>query len=430
MMGVFEFTALSFTFVLLLSSVVGTARADDQTLKLVDLPIDLISQHKAYCLDGSPYKYYIQRTQFPGYENDYVIYFEGGGWCYTKEKCTARALTKLGSSINFTDTKHAAPLISDDSLKNPIFFRYNHVFLPYCDGASFSGNQEEPVDGLWYRGMHNLEIVLDHIGIKNKASNVLITGCSAGGLSTYLHADPIREKLPKSANVKAMPESGFFWFHKNAEGESIYETQMKNTFTLHNSTSGVHPKCIETLSPNEHYKCISAAKTLEFIETPILIFNSAYDTWNIGCVWAAEPAKCHTLPGWESCSKDFNCTESQIRDLWDFADLMMEDIVRSGILSRSPSNGVFIHSCLTHCGLQNKDLVNKLSIRGDSFLHALAQWWYTSASPPQEHLMLRKSRTHWPCRLRPTEPHGCNPSCAATNSSMADGEEDYFLMEM
>ena len=43
------------------------------------------------------------------------------------------------------------------------------------------------------------------------ATNVLLSGCSAGGLSTWLHNDYVRETfVPSTATFMAMPDSGFF----------------------------------------------------------------------------------------------------------------------------------------------------------------------------------------------------------------------------
>ena len=41
------------------------------------------------------------------------------------------------------------------------------------------------------------------------ASDVVVSGCSAGGLATYLHVDRWAAALPK-AKVRGLPDSGFF----------------------------------------------------------------------------------------------------------------------------------------------------------------------------------------------------------------------------
>lgn len=44
----------------------------------------------------------------------------------------------------------------------------------------------------------------------NTSTDVVICRCSAGALSSILHADHMREKLPFAEKVVIMPDSGFF----------------------------------------------------------------------------------------------------------------------------------------------------------------------------------------------------------------------------
>ena len=65
-------------------------------------------------------------------------------------------------------------------------------------------------------GLANLDATLDyafeHMGL-DKATEVVLTGVSAGGLATYLHADrvaaAVRSRAP-TARVTALPKIGFF----------------------------------------------------------------------------------------------------------------------------------------------------------------------------------------------------------------------------
>ena len=76
----------------------------------------------------------------------------------------------------------------------------NCLYLPYGDGASFSGFREDPwpvpgsEDVLYFRGIRNLdatvEFALESLGLKD-ATELVVTGGSAGGLSTFLHMDRI-----------------------------------------------------------------------------------------------------------------------------------------------------------------------------------------------------------------------------------------------
>jgi hypothetical protein len=79
---------------------------------------------------------------------------------------------------------------------------------------------------LYFRGIRIVHAVLDDLtskGLKN-ASDVIINGCSAGGLATSLHADYIKDFLPSSVNVKAMSDAAFFLDAKNCQGDHRFRS--------------------------------------------------------------------------------------------------------------------------------------------------------------------------------------------------------------
>ena len=63
---------------------------------------------------------------------------------------------------------------------------------------------------LHFKGFPILNAVLNSLMAKglNKADEVILTGCSAGGLATYLHADYVASVIPKSAKYHAIPDAG------------------------------------------------------------------------------------------------------------------------------------------------------------------------------------------------------------------------------
>ncbi|KAJ8448719.1 hypothetical protein Cgig2_010606 [Carnegiea gigantea] len=76
-------------------------------------------------------------------------------------------------------------ILSNNQSLNPDFYNWNRVKLRYCDGASFAGNSK----------------------FGNEA---LLSGCSAGGLATFLHCDSFTKFLPGNATVKCLSDAGFF----------------------------------------------------------------------------------------------------------------------------------------------------------------------------------------------------------------------------
>ncbi len=84
----------------------------------------------------------------------------------------------------------APGLFDNDPAVNP-FAAFNKVFVNYCDGGSFSGNVAAPVvvgnRKLFFRGHAILKSVIATLrksfGMES-TTEVLLSGCSAGGLST------------------------------------------------------------------------------------------------------------------------------------------------------------------------------------------------------------------------------------------------------
>ena len=101
----------------------------------------------------------------------------------------------------------------------------------YCDGASFSGYRKDPVPvrcspghnctwpsedpdmnvsalpKLYFRGIRNFDATIDALFDKHgfgQAKEVVLSGGSAGGLSTFLHLDRLAARIPE-ANVASKP---------------------------------------------------------------------------------------------------------------------------------------------------------------------------------------------------------------------------------
>jgi hypothetical protein len=92
-------------------------------------------------------------------------------------------------------------------------------------------------------------------------TKVLLSGCSAGGLSTYLHADYVGELLavaaPRMTKYAAAPVSGFFLDHATVEGVPVYANQIQVIFGLSNASAGLNQNCIASLPAEKHWWVVS-----------------------------------------------------------------------------------------------------------------------------------------------------------------------------
>ena len=200
---------------LLLPSVYAAAAAEAAKLQrgiLVTLPQDEGDDSPA-CLDGTEYKFYFVKSETGS--TKWTVYIDGGGWCYDEDMCYARTKTSKGTSSGLAATGNCQ--CANPNKDGTLATDCNCLHLPYCDGASFSGFRRGswPVPGtnqtVTFRGIRNLDGAIDFAfesGMRN-ASEFVITGSSAGGLSTFLHTDRVaarlKEQAPNCHTIRSAP---------------------------------------------------------------------------------------------------------------------------------------------------------------------------------------------------------------------------------
>ena len=392
----------------------------------------------AVCLDGTPGGFYFSAASSAEHAKDWQIYFQGGGWCYDEEDCWGRSSTNLGSSKNWAQTGSLGGILSSDCSKNPDFCSFNRVWLVYCDGNSFSGNRDQPVnvkglDGnvkpLYFRGRRIIDETLkalhENFGLE-KAENVLLTGCSAGGLATYLHTDYVHEELKSKwatglTKFKASAISGFFLEHNTVEGKPVYPDEMKSIFELANSTHGLNDACIAAhRASGDEWKCNFAQHAYAHTASDTFPLNSALDSWQTGCIYTSELAPgfpnqnstangvCSSAAGgqWSACSGNpESCNATQMETMNKYIDDFEETIKTAGATYNRPGNGAFIHSCHTHCEAQG-DAFFTFAVNGVTMQSAVSKWWNSDGTDPAaEH-------SYESCKYKTTtSPHKCNPTC-------------------
>ena len=421
----------------LLGVTFGSSVTDATPMQKHMMPDKGLSSAGAVCLDGSDAGFYFSAATSSASASSWQIYFEGGGWCYDENDCWGRSQGQLGSSKDWPPTVGAGGIMSSDCNVNPTFCSFNRVYLKYCDGNSFSGDRTEPVrvvgptagatpKPLYFRGRRILDAVLDTLAAKHgltNATDVLLTGCSAGGLATYLHTDYVGKRLatiaPRLARYKAAPISGFFLRHANIYRAQVYPTEMKYIFEMSNASYGVNAACVAAQPPESKWECNFAESAFAFTVAPIFPLNSALDSWQTACIFASaipdgfpaqnntDNGECNALDGWTACAADpEKCNASGIETMngymQDFASIM-----KGKATYFRPGNGAFIHSCHTHCEAQNDAMFMGFAVANVTMRQAVAAWWAADRhAPASEH-------SYSACAYKESTPHMCNPTCAA-----------------
>ena len=138
----------------------------------------------------------------------------------------------------------------------PPFDTATLVYALYCDGGSWSGNAAAPVTAkpnataaaqtIYYRGRPLLDALYDHLlsaGLSS-ASELLFSGCSAGGLTVYMHADYVASRMPSSVKVAALADAMFSVYSTDVTGKLSYPERMGWIFKAMNSSASVNQACL------------------------------------------------------------------------------------------------------------------------------------------------------------------------------------------
>ena len=340
----------------------------------------------AKCLDGSPALYYHRKGTGTGV-NKWILYQEGGGWCYTPENCVERSLQYLGSTVNDPDSMSidGDNYFSMNTTLNPLMYNWNAIYIRYCDGSSLSSDMTEPVvvdnSTIHYRGRAILDAEIQSILVDrgmNLATDVVVSGCSAGGLATYLHCDKwaasIAAATGNAAKVVCMPISGFFVDYDYTSGDG-YGTMMRYIYNFQNtSKAGLNEDCYNAhVATNDTEKCIMAQWSSQYIKTPTFPLQSQFDSWQ------------HHVEARDPTDAVFNIYGQN-----------MTRLIQSNLLNQK-QHGVFLDSCASHCG--NWASVIDGSMAGDAL-----NLWYNKGSAGLDNLGFFFQNKTYPC------PGCCNGS--------------------
>ena len=342
----------------------------------------------AKCLDGTAALYYHRKGWGTG-ANKWFLHQQGGGWCYDLEGCVGRSKMALGSTKSDKNTSSLdGGYFAIDNTSNPLMYNWNAVELRYCDGASLSGDKATPTQvgdtTLHFRGRAILDAEIDSIlndrGMKD-ATDVVVSGCSAGGLATFLHcdhwADAIAAATGGKATVKCMPDSGFFL--DEDRGSALYGTKMRNVFRFQESSSaGLNAACMAAhKATGDQNKCIFAQWASAHIKTPTFPLQSQYDSWQTNNVMAGGAA---------AVQNEFGKN--------------LTALVKSQLLNQ-PQHGIFLDSCHHHCGNWDGSEI-------DGMLSGAAlQKWYTGGSAGLDNKGFFNQNKPFPCDAC------CKPAAAA-----------------
>ena len=304
----------------------------------------------ARCLDGSPMAYWMRPASAAENKTKYVIYFQGGGWCYTESYCRSRSSGAIGSSKTWKNGSLScgnfmSGIMSPNASTNWAS-TWNAVYVPYCDGTSFSSDLAQPLNTggakpVHYRGRANMQAVLEDLlanrGL-NTATDVLIDGGSAGGLTTLIHADRVRSFLPPAAHFGAIGDAG--WFRPDPSLDlKGYGKSIETMWKVGNCSSNA---ACEAANPGNTSVCGFAAGVFPHLTSNMFVMEGAYDSFQLANIMG--------FPCSSYGKSLAACTAAQNASLQAYGAAMRTSI-RAGLASTPhhvANSGAFVSSCIIH----------------------------------------------------------------------------------
>lgn len=364
--------------------------SDAAPLQLELFSEDLAKDRGAQCLDHTPAGYYI-RKQDP---HKWVIFLEGGGLCVTPFDCIKRAKdSPYGSSKNWpsnqTPHQDRYMMTTSHSELNP-FRNFSHVYVPYCSGDTWLGTSSKhhaDIFGLQMSGHLIIEAVVDrllNLTTLPDATDVILSGTSAGGIGTFHHTDWLAERLAQVADAKhskpprvtGVPIEGVF-FPENQPvlyetfilGDRSPVTGLFSEYLKLLQDPWLHPGCVAAVKHKGNValaECFDISKMFQYTVTPSFICMNRFDELEIEDLGLCPKSVCTANAAPSSNGGKY------IR----YYGAMMNRTVLDMKKSR-PGTGFFIPAEYSHDGnfAEFFDYTQR-SIGGVSLRNAIEKWYW------------------------------------------------------
>ncbi|XP_065192669.1 uncharacterized protein LOC135823755 [Sycon ciliatum] len=264
-------------------------------------------ERSALCMDGSPASYYFQGNAS---SRNWVIHLQGSTLCSGAADCPALIAQGLGSSNGWAcalpglndDGAYATvglPVRNDSEL-NPAFIYWNKVYVRYCSGDQYLGQQPAATNptgsgynhlGHYILGAILLDLIQFH-GLVN-ANTVFFGGSASGGVGVTAHIDGLRSIL---AAVRPFGPPALYGYVDGGwlrpapgvdESLDVFMDPENSTFlggfwgyvigTVHNAY--LDDSCFDALrnSSGSGIECVSASVVWPYLEVPMLMISSRWD---------------------------------------------------------------------------------------------------------------------------------------------------------
>jgi len=217
-----------------------------------------------------------------------------------------------------------------------------------------------------------MDELFENFGLK-EAKEVLLKGCSAGGMAVYLHADYVGERIREhSSKVRyaAAPGAGMFLDQKAFLQNASFTTYLKWSYEAQNVSGSTNAACEAAhAGSSDGYLCYLAPHVLPYVSTPLFISNSLTDScaleylMEIGC----DPLS----PG--------NCSQGQLSYISQYRANMLG--ILEPVFKANSRHGGFLQSCWNHIVEDDSISWGSTRVQNQTQSQTFSAWWKGSGAP-------------------------------------------------
>jgi hypothetical protein len=172
-----------------LLALAAAAGARDATLVL----LDRATYPLATCNDGTMAGYYVKKGTSA---TDWLVFQQGGGWCWDEPTCASRRGSPLSSSKDWPATRAAeAGSLFDAADANLAAMSF--AYAPYCSSDGWAGSTAAaPPTNFAFRGHDIVAAIFADLAAKQglgsaAGTRVMYGGCSAGARGALFNLDRV-----------------------------------------------------------------------------------------------------------------------------------------------------------------------------------------------------------------------------------------------
>jgi hypothetical protein len=273
--------------------------------------INLSEYPDAICNDGSPASFFKRNGVGSGAKR-WIIHLEEGGFCgefplsfgsfvtYFNVCPLRRQQTPIYVSTDQDPSgyRYSGGILNGLEENNPDFYTWNHIEVRYCSSDIWSGDSSRVIANepyVWqFKGLKILDAVMNTLknnhGL-NEATNVILSGSSAGGFGILAQGDYLKNSFLSSKDVVLLSDSSWVQNFNNLNGHNFFGLLFERNIIYLNGRPD--DSCSLRLGLDNH-KCFIGTEAYADLSTPTFIIQDQLDEFYLNMAYGTSICSANT----------------------------------------------------------------------------------------------------------------------------------------